>query len=810
MNPMNRLSALIVLLFSVSGFSQVINEICPSNVDNFENLDEGFTDWIELWNNTGSDFNLNDFYITDDRNEPTKWQIVPSGTFNTGEYVVISAKEFPELTQTIPFSFKRGGGHIYLTNSAEALIDSIIYPSLQPNDSYGRYGTKWFYFDEPTPVSINTSETGYKGYAVRPSFNHVSGKYNKGTNITLNTGVEDDLIYYSLNGTNPTEGDGNLYTVPIVLQQTNSIRAVAIADSLIPSPAAYATYFVSVNHHLPIVNLHLDSLELLDEIIGIYVLGPDAEEEYPYYGANFWKDIEIHAFYEYFDTTWVIHESLDCGVKIHGGTVSSTRPMKSLRLVAHDRYDKESFTYPYFDNKNISDFKRLLLRNSGSDFNRTHLKDGVLHKFILDHNLNVDAQAYQPVVVYINGMYWGIHNMREKLDKYYPTSNYDIHPETVNLLEEDELIVIAGDSATFVELRDFVIENDMTIESNFEWVNARLDVESMVDYFIMELYVNNRDWPYNNLKLWNSPTHPRWRYFYSDLDAGMKYYGTELIDFHSLEYILGPYGDGNVHVVIFKKILENSEFQRYFINRYADLMNTILEGEYLINYIYGAKEKLNPEMERHFYKWYGVIDFWNKNFEAYDKFFETRVGIVQNELSIVFDKDPALDVFMGMYPSSAGIVQLNTIKLDSFPFIGKYYATNRIDLTVVANEGEQFLHWENLRTGQLITDSHIQVDPTIGDSLIAVFQSDDSPFDLAFFPNPLLSQGQITFSLEESSEVQLQLYNLQGQFIAALEYDYLAKGSYSRVFGFEHLNQGTYLIRVITPNGNASLQFVKI
>ncbi|MFT5821418.1 MAG: hypothetical protein ACI8ZM_002671 [Crocinitomix sp.] len=805
---MNRIRALFILLLSVTSYSQVINEICPSNVDNFDNIEEGFTDWVELWNNSGSDLDINSFYITDDRTNPTKWHIPPVGLFNAGDHVVLSAKEFPELISTIPFSFKRGGGHIYLTNSAEELIDSVIYPKLEPNDSYGRYGSKWLYFDKPTPVSINSIETGYKGYANQPQFNRASGKYDKGTNITLHTIDDSEAIYYSFNGTNPL--DVHLYTGPFVLQKTSSIRAVSIADSLIPSPAAYSTYFVGVKHQLPIVNLNLDSLELLDELIGIYVLGPDAEEEYPYFGANFWKDIEIHAYYEYFDTAMVMLEALDCGVKIHGGTVSSTRPMKSLRLVAHERYEKESFTHPYFDNKDVNDFKRLLLRNSGSDFNRTHLKDGVLHKFLLDHELNVDAQGYQPVIVYINGTYWGIHNMREKLDKYYPASNYGVHPETVNLLEEEELIVIAGDSAEFVALRDFVTANDMTNEASFEWVKARLDVESMVDYFIMELYVNNRDWPYNNLKLWNSPSHPQWRYFYSDLDAGVKYYGPDLIDFHSLEYILGPYGEGNVHVVIFKKILENPEFQRYFINRYADLMNTILEGEYIINYVYKAKEKLNPEMQRHFYKWYGVYEEWNENFHDYDKFFHDRVGIVQNELSVVFEKEAALDVFVGMYPSGAGIVELNTIELDSFPFIGKYYPANKIDLTAVGNPGESFIHWENLRTGEIIKNEHIEVDPTAGDSLIAIFESNESPFELAFYPNPVVSQGQLTFSVQQSDQVKIQLFNLQGAFIAELSFQYLAKGSYARLFGFEQLKSGTYLIRIITPAGSESIQFVKI
>src|SRR5690606_13946627 len=98
----------------------------------------------------------------------------------------------------------------------------------------------------------------------------------------------------------------------------------------------------------------------------------------------------------------------------------------------------------------------------------------------IDNKLNIDAQGYQPVVVYINGVYWGVHNLREKLDKYYPTSNYGVDAATVNLLEEDELVVISGDSVTFTELRDFVLTNDMNNESNYQWVNDRLDLHSMV------------------------------------------------------------------------------------------------------------------------------------------------------------------------------------------------------------------------------------------------------------------------------------------------------------------------------------------
>lgn len=800
------LFSVLMIGFGWTVSAQQINEICPSNVSVYENEDEEFIDWIEIYNDTDDDLDLEGYSLTDDPTLPAKW-VFPEIELDEGDLLVLNADEELNAEEAVTIPLGRKGGVLYLYNPSGILVDSVTRPELLPDHSYGRYDSEWYYFKNPTPNEENEGSTGYNGYASTPDINRLSGSYAAGTNIVIRPRNEDEDIYYSFNGTNPVTA--SLYTSPIVLTQTTSIRAVAVADSLIESAALYRTYFVGTEHKLPIVHLNLDSLELLDEIIGIYVLGPDAEEEYPHWGANFWKDIEIHAYFEYFDTDLRMIEALDCGVKIHGGTVSSTRPMKSLRLIAHNRYEKEAFTHQYFSNKPVKNFKRLILRNSGSDFNKTHLKDGVLHQFVLDHDIDVDAQGYEPVIVYINGHYWGIHNLREKLDKYYSASNYGVDPEGVNLLEEEELIVISGDSVEFTVIRDFVMENDMAIEANYNWVNDRLDLHSMVDYFIMELYVNNRDWPYNNLKLWNSPEQPRWRYFYSDLDAGIKYYGTEQEDLHSLAYILGPYGDNNVHVVIFKKMLDNVEFKRYFINRYADLLNTILQSDYLLEYIYRAKEKLSPEMQRHFYKWWGTLEQWNERFLAFDKFFADRVAIVLNELSVVFDKDDAVNIQVNEYPSNKGEILLNTLTLDDFPFNGHYYPENNIDLTVKPNEGEVFLYWENLRTGEKLLSQSIQVNPQYGDTLVAVFES-ETQFNLNVYPVPIQNQATLEFSLPQSSEVTISLYSLEGREIAQLNHDYLAKGSYAPRFDLSFLSPGSYLVVVRTPYGQETIPVVTL
>ncbi len=801
-----RVILLFFLLFSfVEVFPQEINEICPSNISNYESGEGVFPDWVELTNTSSAAINLEGFSFSDEFDHPTKW-IFPGISILPGEFKVISFNTDSVALDIVNFELSKKGGSLYLFDDTGIFIDSVAHPRLELNHSYGKFGDSWFYFEEPTPTLSNEISVGFKGYCATPVIPRFSGKQISGELVTIQSQEEGSQIFYSLNGTSPV--GAHLYTDPIRLDKTISLKVIAVKDSLIASPPIYRTFFINSPHELPIVNINVDSLELLDELEGIYVLGPDASEEFPYFGANFWKDIEIQAFYEYFDEEEALREALNCGMKIHGGTISSTRPMKSLRLIARDRYEENSFTHPYFPNKENNEFKRLLLRNSGSDFNITHLKDGIFHQFILDHGLDVDVQAYQPVVVYINGAYWGVHNMREKLDKHYIQSNYGIDPETVNLLEEEELILISGDSVDFTTLRDYVLENDLSEQLIFDSVAQRLDTKSMVDYFIMELFVNNRDWPYNNLKLWNSSDSPQWRYLYSDIDAGAKYYGSEPIDFNSLDYILGPFGDNNVHVVIFKKLLENDEFKRYFINRYSDLMNTVLQHDYLLDYIYKAKEKLNPEMKLHFIKWWGDVENWNTNFLTYDSFFEDRVSIVRNDLSLVFEKDSAIEIYVGMYPANAGGITLNTITLNEFPFTGKYYTTNKIDLSVSSEIEAPFLYWENITTGERYSTSTIQIDPIQADSLIAVFDLPIS-FNLNIYPVPVEEFTTVNFSLPESGNIAIEIVGIDGQRVVKNELGYLAKGTHTINMDYSRLEFGVYLISLTLNNRTETIRFVK-
>ncbi|NOQ73817.1 MAG: hypothetical protein GQ574_17550 [Crocinitomix sp.] len=804
---MRKAILLFLILGTLSGYAQRFNEVCASNTSVFEHITEGFTDWIEFHNSSEELINMEGWFLTNDINLPEMWTFPAIEIVENG-YYLIAANEGSINAETFPYSLSKNGVVLYLLNPSGVLTDSIVQPKLRVNNSYGRLADKWFFFESPSPNGSNNVSTGYNGYANLPTVNRSSGLYPKGTNIVIRA-EEADAIYYSLNGTNPILG--SLYSAPFVLNETIYIKAIGSGDSLIDSRPIERTYFTDVSHDLRVVNLTVDSLELFDELIGIYVKGPDADEAFPFSGANFWDNKEIHAYYEYFDEDMRLLESLDCDIKIHGGSGSRTKPMKSFQIQAKDSYDQSEFRQVYFEEKPINHFKRLVLRNSGNDNCGTCVKDGTLHKYFIESELNVDLLGFRPVVVYINGTYWGIHNMREKVGRYYLESNYGVDPNEVNLLERGAIIPVSGEATDFIALKDYAIASDLGIESNYKWVADRLDINSFVDYFIIELYANNRDWPNNNLKVWNAPSHPKWRYICYDLDATFNYLGSDPEDFYSLAYILNNLSESNPHVALLKALLENENFKNYFINRYADLLNTIFRPERIFHRYEMEKELVSSDMTRHYEKWCGPMAQWDDRFIGIRGFLDSRVGIIREELSEVFELPEAVDVVFDVFPTGAGIVTVNSIELDRCPQLYFYYPSNEITISVVPAQDAVFKYWENTVTGAHYYSPSIKYDPTFGDHLVAVFSPSDQLFNLSLSPNPTTLSTRLNFSLPRMTDTEIHISTPDGRTVAKIEkYGTLNKGTHWVNIDMSGFPTGIYYISLVTAYGVESIKSLKI
>ena len=142
-----------------------------------------------------------------------------------------------------------------------------------------------------------------------------------------------------------------------------------------------------------------------------------------------------------------------------------------------------------------------MLRNSGNDYNNTHFRDGLVS--VLSDRAGVTAQAYRPAVVYLNGAYWGIQNIREKINEHFIASHFNTNPDNIDMLEKDNQ-VIHGDETHYNDLINFIETNDISASDNYGVVTSAMNVNNFIRYNITQIFTDNWDWPGNNIKYWRS------------------------------------------------------------------------------------------------------------------------------------------------------------------------------------------------------------------------------------------------------------------------------------------------------------------
>jgi hypothetical protein len=252
-------------------------------------------------------------------------------------------------------------------------------------------------------------------------------------------------IYYTTNGNYPDDDD-LLYTKPIQIDSTIAIRAIAYNQGQAPSIVTTQTYFINEPINLPIISLVTDPDHLFSDKSGIYVTGTNGIK-----GAcdavirNLNQDWERPVNFEFYEKDGTQGINQQAGIKIFGGCSRTRFPQKSFSLFARSIYGKGSFKYQFFLDKDIKKFESIILRSSGDDQVKTFFKDAFTAYSIKD-NMDIDYMAYRPTAVYINGVYWGIHNMREKVNEHYINSNFDVEKEKINILEANARIVYGDDS----------------------------------------------------------------------------------------------------------------------------------------------------------------------------------------------------------------------------------------------------------------------------------------------------------------------------------------------------------------------------
>jgi len=634
------------------------------------------------------------------------------------------------------FKLSRSGETVTLTNNNGIQVDQISYNFLNFNHSFGRStdgSNSLEYFEFPTPNYTNNAATGYLGYVDEPVLTPDAGFYNGSVSVTVLNNFPGANVRYTLDGSTPTTSSAQ-YTGPVTISSTDVINVKAFAPGFLPSEDIANTYLINENITVNTVALQTDPPNLWDNNEGIYVLGPNASPDYPYFGANFWVNKQVRTHVEMFNKIGnALDFEQDATIKIFGGW-SRAQPMKSLQYRAKSRYTFDKFDAQVWDDLNIFRVKRFIMRNSGNDFNALMFRDGLIHELI-EFETNTDVGYWQPGVHFINGDYWGISNFRPQLGKYYPQEKYGYDPDEVTILEFINNTTTAdgrsesrempdGDLQykSYMDLSNYMFNNNLAITSNYDWVKDRLDIENFVDEFSTRIYTRCTDWPQNNIKYWKPNFGGKWRYLMKDLDSGLSSPCYNMIN-HARDNNRG------IHAQFFNELLDNAEFKTYFVNRYCDLVNTTFLPSNFKQKTDEIAALIQPEIVRHYNRWGGGdLASWQSRINSIKSFMDNRPSCTLENFRVNFNFPEQVTVCLQTNPPNAGYININTIYPQNYPWCGEYFENNPIDLTAIPNNGYQFSHWTSTYHANNNNNQDINQNVTRDDTYVAHFvQSNNSP-----------------------------------------------------------------------------------
>ena len=649
------------------------------------------------------------------------------------------------------FKLSGAGETLVLSDSNGNVIDLIEYGGISADHSIGRIEDGSIlkgFFSSPTPGNSNNVSPHFEGYTKSPLVSIQAGFYDNPLSIEVLNFNNGDTLRYSLDGSVVTDSS-LLYNGPIAIDSTTVLKTRFFKTGFIPGKTATNTYILNYSSTLPVISISMDPYDLWDWEEGIYVKGPNAEPGFPFFGANFWQDWEKPLYLEYFDTSQNLAFALDADVVIHGG-YSRAYDQKSLRILTNGKYETSEINYKLFSKKDIDVFQKLVLRNAGQDFNQAHFRDGFMQSLV-EENTNIDVQAYEPSVVFINGEYWGIQNMREKIDRFYIHSNFGVDPDSVDLLR-DNRIVVEGDYYHYQPMIEYIKSVPVIDSLVFDSISKLVDIENYTDYFIAQMFFVNHDWPVHNTKYWRKRDDKGiWRYILTDTDFGFGLISN--VTDNELYRVLHNNIQWSDNHWILRRLLENQHYLEYFINRSADMFNTVLYKDLVTQRALEFKERLAAEMVHHKARWGGTIESWEAEVDEIINFGQNRRQYVNQHYINEFNLHKPVLISLDIDSVHHGNIQINTLIPDSLPWQGEYFDGNPVTISALPDSGFLFSHWASTMVLQEAdsTSSVIHLNVDTNAVFIAYFIPDtltlfvDTPFvvinEINYLSNDTLDAG---------------------------------------------------------------------
>lgn len=833
---MTRTASLVLALFVASALVSsaeaqkvVVNEVLASNAATLADPDfANFGDWIELHNATDAAVDLSGYTITDDLSRPDKWALPTGTTIAPRGFLLVWADDEdtgPPSATALHANFKlsAGGESVGLFDASGAVVDTLTFGEQTTDISYGRLpggADTWAFFSTPTPGAANASD-GSLPPPDAPKIALATGFYSRSVAVAIQAEA-GATIRYTLDGSPPTQAS-TAYSSALTFDSTTVLRAAAFATGQPPSDIVTRTFFIDEASTLPVISLVSDPEGFFSDTSGIYVEGTNGiAGRCRTVPVNWNQDWEREAQFSFFepDGAGGFELILDhgAGVQIFGGC-SRIYPQKSLSLHARSSYGASDFAHRFFADLDIDSFDDLVLRTSAQDWWRTMFRDGMTQT--LTRHMDLDGQAFRPTVVFLNGAYWGIHNLREKLNEDYVAGHYNVKDEDVEIIEN----TLRGTSEHYDQVLDLLDAGPLT-DDRFAQLEALIDVEQFLNYQIAQIYAANGDWPGNNLKLWRSTTEGggwRWMMYDTDFSFGGNSRGkfdTNTLAFASAAQREGTLPNPQWATYLFRKLLERDAFRHTFVQRMAAHIGTTFEPERVVALIDSLKGNIAPEMPRHTTRWTQSASFgssWESQIEIMRDFAHRRPGFMRSFITQQF-ADVNSSVLLTLDATEGGRVFAEAVELpraaDGSPFAQPFFRDVPLRLAAIPDDGYVFAGW----SGQTESSSDsISVVLMGTSSLTATFAiATASPSGerarqtrlSSARPNPTSHTATLTAEMAQSGPMSVRVYDLLGREIAVLADGPASSGPHALTFDASTLPNGVYVVVMIADAVRATQRVV--
>lgn len=763
------LPACMMLLSAGTARAQlVINEIMQSNVDCLFQDNQYPDSWVELYNGGTATEKLSEYKLGETEKSSEASKLYGSGNndwgwgwgwgwgggssekeIKPGERVLIYC-DGESGDQHAQFSLETGKGCTLYLFKNDKVVDQLpeeMKKQPAPNIAFGRKtdgSQEWGYQLTPTPGAANSGKVcDHKQVLDDPIFSEPGRVFRKGESISLRITMPDSIpentkIYYTTDGSEPTTASSKTFNaVSLTISKSTIVRAKLMCDGWL-SPRSVTQSYICTDRdvNLPVFSLTTDKKHFYDSSTGILASANVTDKN-----KQWRRPVNVEFFEDGQLDSSVINQLCETRVS---GNWTRRFPLRTLAVYAKKRFGTKHFRYEFFPElrPGSANFKSLLLRNSGNDFPYLYSRDAILQAQMARH-CDVDWQAGRPAIIFINGEYKGMVNIRERSNDDGIFSNYD-GLEDVDMVENWSELK-AGNQQHWNDFNNY----KNSTHSYDQW-SKQMDVEEFLNVMIANIVHCNLDFPGNNICFWR-PTADggRWRVQMKDVDYCLGIYDRPTntntsnimygdvykikVDYDYIQWLYNSsydshynWGNGSNSTALFRNLVSNTQIKNDFIDKLAIYMGDFLSYEQMWADTWQPWSQAIEEEIKYHRELYGLAaDGYQTELEKAKTWLKTRIPYVYQHakskyglgvvtpltINLPSESVETEEIEEGIFLGGPNDMNLtfNGVKLSRTTFNGRFFANRAINLEADDIEG-----WE-------ITETYSTGDPVvqtvIGDKL---------------------------------------------------------------------------------------------